>query len=461
MNCAPAGMLRGTARRCAASARANGWGVAKGGTEYRTVRVRWGEKNICLKICDLVPRNKNNAEKLEIKNMNIINDIKKTKYDCVIFGIGYVDYDKILKSFNRAELIQRKMIDCIHFNLKKINGQYISIIQQCLLLNIPHFCLGRDRLTELTSIGTSIFSNPKEIFSLLYYFLINSEYNEKKKKIKNDKIKNDKIKNDKIKNDKIINDKIINVKDNMEYNLRNNCPHFYNALIVENALYLIYNLHATLLRILKSKYYYVSFHYDQNKTRKKDINKRKIKKWKIFSILNETTYDQINNLRNKIKNSELYADYNISSEKNEINILIICDSICVDYLYNYIKNNFYLLHNVSPFYNKLYSLENKNTYKFTLSLFLFIIAPIAWTITFLIKYLYHIWIEFFTKGKIITVGGDKFFENDKLIDIQKKDFISDNNEDYFLKSLNEKDTQFETVSLLGGLLQWFKNKSRS
>ncbi|SBT42956.1 conserved Plasmodium protein, unknown function [Plasmodium ovale wallikeri] len=439
-------MLRGTARRCFTGTRANGWGVAEGGTEYRRVRVRWGEKNICLHICDLVPRNKNNAEKLEIKNMNIINDIKKTKYDCVIFGIGYVDYDKILKSFNRAELIQRKMIDCIHFNLKKINGQYISIIQQCLLLNIPHFCLGRDRLTELTSIGTSIFSNPKEIFSLLYYFLINSEYNEEKKKNSNDKISDDKI---------------VNVKDNIEYNLRNNCPHFYNALVVENALYLIYNLHATLLRILKSKYYYVSFHYDENISRKKDINKRKIKKWKFFSFFNETTYDQINNLRNKIKNSELYADYKISSEKNEINILIICDSICVDYLYNYIKNNFYLLHNVSPFYNELYSLENKNTYKFTLSLFLFIIAPIAWTITFLTKYLYRIWVEFFTKGKVITVGGDNFFENDKLIDIHQKDFISDNNEDYFLKSLNEKDTQFETVSLLGGLLQWFKNKSRS
>ncbi|CRG94703.1 conserved Plasmodium protein, unknown function [Plasmodium gallinaceum] len=403
--------------------------------EYKKLKLKWSDKNLSLSIFDINPSNKKNEEKLEIKNMSIIKHITKTKYDFVVLGIGYVDYHKILKSFNRANLVQRKMIDSIHSNLKKVNGQYISIIQQCLLLNIPHFCLGRDRLTELTSIGTAIFSNPKEIFSLLYYFIINSEENAKGK---NGIIENEKNKSDK------------------ENNLQNISPNFYRALIVENALYLTYNLHATLLKIIKSKYY-IPFDNERssNNSKKKNLKQR------ILSFFNETTHDQINKLRMQIRKTELYGDFQIPTEKKDISILIICDSVCVDYFYNLIQKKFSVWYNISPFYNELFNLEKKNTYKFTLSLFLFIIAPISWTITFLIKYLYYLWIEYFTKGKVITVGGDVFFKNSQLIDLDDNDMISKNNNDDFLKSLNNNKVEFETVSLLGGLLQWFKNKSRN
>ncbi|CRH01418.1 conserved Plasmodium protein, unknown function [Plasmodium relictum] len=432
-------MLKSIVLRCKNNINENiKWNIND--VEYKKLKLKWSDKNLALSIFDVSPCNKKNEEKLEIKNMSIIKHITKTKYDFVVLGIGYVDYHKILKSFNRANIVQRKMIDSIHSNLKKVNGQYISIIQQCLLLNIPHFCLGRDRLTELTSIGTAIFSNPKEVFSLLYYFIINSEENTKSK---NGVIEDKKNKND------------------IENNLQNISPNFYKALIVENALYLTYNFHSTLLKIIKSKFY-IPFGSDVSNNANKDKNvKKKNLKQKIFSFFNETAYDEINNLRKQIKKTELYSDFYIPPQKKDINILIICDSVCVDYFYNLIQKNFSLWHNVSPFYNELFSLEKKNTYKFTLSLFLFIIAPVAWAITLLIKYLYYSWIEYFTKGKVITVGGDAFFKNSQLIDLNEDDMISKNNYDDFLQSLNNNKIEFETVSLLGGLLQWFKNKSRN
>ncbi|GAW82579.1 hypothetical protein, conserved [Plasmodium gonderi] len=414
------------------------------GAECRKLKLKWDDKILSLHIFDLVPRNKNNAEMLEMKSMNIIKDMSKIKYDFVIFGIGYVDYDKILKSFNRAELVRRKMIDSIHSNLKKVNGQYISLIQQCLLLNIPHFCLGRDRLTELASIGTAIFSNPKEIFSLVYYFLINSD----KTNI----------------NNRDISDESWKKKDDMELNLENNSPHFYHALVAENALYLIYNLHAILLKVLKSHFYVPpndSFkNSNNNKYDTNNLNKKNFKE-KLCSFFKETTYDQINAFRNQINKTQLYSDYELSSEKKDIKILIICDAICVDYFCNYVKSNLHLWKNVSPFYHELFVLEKKNTYKFALSLFLFIIAPIAWIVTFLLKYLYHLWVEYFTKGKVITVGGDIFFQDSKLIDINDENSDSSKNYEQIFRSIHPNKEQFETVSLLGGLLQWFKNKSRS
>ncbi|SCM04159.1 conserved Plasmodium protein, unknown function [Plasmodium chabaudi chabaudi] len=436
-------MFRSLALRCKTKTKGQvKWKINENNVEYKNLKIKWDDKNVDLQICDLLPSNRSNIELLELKNMNIIKDIKKTKFDCVIFGIGYVDYDKILKSFNRADLVQRKAIDSIHANLKKVNGQYISIIQQCLLLNIPHFCLGRDRLTELTSIGTAIFNNPKEILSLLYYFLVNSEQNDKSNIQSNNNLE---IK-----------------KDEDEYNLQNNAPNFYNALVQENALYLIYNFHATLLRILRSKYYIPPYMTPSNinytNIGNKGQNTAHLKK-SVFSFFNETTYDIINNMRNTIRKSGLYSEFEIPQGKKDINILIICDSICVDYFYNYIKKNFNQWYNISPFYNELYTLEKKNTYKFVLALFLFIIAPVAWTLTFLIKYGYELWVEYFTKGKAITVGGNPFFKNSRLIDINEIDNNPEIN-DNFVNSINKKNIQFETVSALGGLMQWFKNKTR-
>ncbi|SOV19507.1 conserved Plasmodium protein, unknown function [Plasmodium sp. gorilla clade G2] len=422
--------------------------------EFKKLQMKWNDININFNMCDVVPSNKSNKEKLEIKSLNLIKHMNKNKYDFVVFGIGYVDYDKILKSFNRANLIQRRMIDSIHVNLKKVNGQYISIIQQCLLLNIPHFCLGRDRLTELTSIGTALFSSPKEILSILYYFLINSEEQTTKRELKQEETIKNKTKNNN------------NNNDNMEYNLEYNSPNFYKALITENALYLLYNLHANLLKILKSKYYnppYVnnSEQYDKYMNYGKEKKNNKYYKQKFLSFFNETTYDKINMLRNQIKRSEIYNDFYIPAEKKNVNILIICDSVCIDYFYHLVQTNLPYWHNVSPFYNELFSLEKKNTYKFTLSIFLFIIAPIAWTLTFLLKWFYNLWIEYFTKGKMITVGGDAFFNNSKLIDLNDTNQNIQDNYKQFLNTLNNDKAQFETISLLGGLLQWYKNKSRN
>ncbi|SOV25228.1 conserved Plasmodium protein, unknown function [Plasmodium sp. DRC-Itaito] len=426
--------------------------------EFKKLQMKWNDININFNMCDVVPSNKSNKEKLEMKSLNLIKHMNKNKYDFVVFGIGYVDYDKILKTFNRANLIQRRMIDSIHVNLKKVNGQYISIIQQCLLLNIPHFCLGRDRLTELTSIGTALFSSPKEILSILYYFLINSEDEMTKRELKQEDTIKNKTKNNNNNNN--------NNNDNMEYNLEYNSPNFYKALITENALYLLYNLHANLLKILKSKYYnppYVnnSEQYDKYMNYGKEKKNNKYYKQKFLSFFNETTYDKINMLRNQIKKSEIYNDFYIPAEKKNVNILIICDSVCIDYFYHLVQTNLPYWHNVNPFYNELFSLEKKNTYKFTLSIFLFIIAPIAWTLTFLLKWFYNLWIEYFTKGKMITVGGDAFFNNSKLIDLNDTNQNIQDNYKQFLNTLNNDKAQFETISLLGGLLQWYKNKSRN
>ncbi|EUD69414.1 hypothetical protein C922_00277 [Plasmodium inui San Antonio 1] len=441
-------MLRISGRRCknSASAASTKWKSSDSPpTQYRKISLKWGEKNLSLHVFDLVPRNKNNAEILEMKSMNIIKDISSTNYDFAIFGIGYVDYDKILKSFNRAELVRRKMIDSIHSNMKKVNGQYISPIQQCLLLNVPHFCLGRDRLTELASIGTAIFSNPKEIFSLLYYFLVNSD---KAVSGSSDVAP---------RGDR-------NKRDDIELNLENHAPHFYHALIAENALYLIYNLHAILLKVFRSKFYHPpnGSHQDRSRNKYETSNlEKKGFKQKLLSFFNETTYDEINEFRNQMKKTELYAEYELSPEKKDVKILVVCDTICVDYFCNYVKKNLHLWKDVTPFYHEIFVLEKKSTYKFSLSLFLFIFAPVAWTLTLLLRYLYHLWVEYFTKGKIITVGGDAFFQNSKLIDTSDENSDLDKNYHELLTSLHHDKAEFETVSLLGGLLQWFKNKSRS
>lgn len=443
-------MLRISARRYKQSASAAGtkWkGSDSPATYYRKISLKWEETNVSLHVFDLVPANKSNAEMLEMKNMNIIRDMSKTNYDFAIFGIGYVDYDKILRSFNRAELVRRKMIDSIHSNLKKVNGQYISLIQQCLLFNVPHFCLGRDRLTELASIGTAIFSNPREIFSLVYYFLVNS--------------------------DKAVSgssdvppctDGHEKKKGDVELSLENNAPHFYHALVAENALYLIYNLHAILLKVFRSKLYVPPNGSHQNgrsnKYETSNLERAGLKE-KLLSFFNETTYDQINSFRNQMKKTELYAEYELSPEKKEVKILVVCDAICVDYFCNYVKKNLHLWKNVHPFYHEIFALEKKNAYKFSLSLFLFIFAPAAWTLTLLLRYLYHLWVEYFTKGKVITVGGDAFFQDSKLIDISGDNPERDKNYSEVLTSLHNGKPEFETVSLLGGFLQWFKNKSRS
>ncbi|ANQ09434.1 Uncharacterized protein PCOAH_00046120 [Plasmodium coatneyi] len=441
-------MLRISGRRCKHSVSAAGskWKSSDSpGTEYRKINLKWDETNISLHVFDLVPRNKNNAEILEMKSMNIIKDMSKANYDFAIFGIGYVDYDKILKSFNRAELVRRKMIDSVHANMKKVNGQYVSLVQQCLLLNVPHFCLGRDRLTELASIGTAIFSNPKEVFSLLYYFLINS-----------DKAASG--------NSDVHSHRDAYKKNDVELNLENHAPNFYHALIAENALYLIYNLHAILLKVFRSKFYVPPNDSHQNRSSNKyetsNLKKQSLKE-RLLSFFNETTYDQINAFRNQMKKTELYAEYELGLEKKEVKILVVCDTICVDYFCNYVKKNLHLWKNVTPFYHEIFALERKNAYKFSLSLFLFIVAPAAWTLTLLLRYLYHLWVEYFTKGKVITVGGDAFFQDSKLIDTSDDNPDLDKNYNQLLTSLHQDKAQFETVSLLGGFLQWFKNKSRN
>ncbi|KJP86939.1 hypothetical protein AK88_03448 [Plasmodium fragile] len=441
-------MLRISGRRCKHSLSAAGtmWKSSDSpGAQYRKISLKWDETNISLHVFDLVPRNKSNAEMLEMKSMNIIKDMSKTNYDFAIFGIGYVDYDKILKSFNRAELVRRKMIDSIHSNMTKVNGQYISLIQQCLLLNVPHFCLGRDRLTELASIGTAIFSNPKEIFSLVYYFLINSD-----KAVSGTSDVPPRQDGHK--------------KDDRELNLENHAPNFYQALIAENALYLIYNLHAILLKVFRSKFYVPPNDSHQCRSRNKyetsNLEKESLKE-RLLSFVNETTYDQINTFRNQMKKTELYAEYELGPERKEVKILVVCDTICVDYFCNYIKKNLHLWKNVTPFYQEMFVLEKKNAYKFSLSLFLFIFAPAAWTVTHLLRYFYNLWVEYFTKGKAITVGGDAFFQDSKLIDTSDDNPDLDKNYHELLTSLNHDKAEFETVSLLGGVLQWFKNKSRN
>lgn len=383
---------------------------------------------------------------LEMKNMDIIKYIKTEKVDMAIFGIGYVDYDKILKSFNRAHIIKNKNIDSVHTNLKKVNGQYTSIIQQCFLLNIPHFCLGRDRLTEMSSIGSAIFSNPKEVLSLVYYFIVNSSSKGGSKGQKENNASTNK--------DDIVTDT----------NLSKLAPNFYKALIVENALYLSFNIHAKLLQILKSDLYIppneMGMHGNREHIKRGTSTKKENIAHKMTSFFKETTHDQIKNLRNRILQSELHYNFDTSDEKKDLRILIVCDTICVDYFFHFLLKNFPTWHNVPPFYNELFNLEKKNSYKYSLSLFLFFMAPLAWTITLLIKYFYYLWVEYFTKGKVITVGGDIFFRDSKLIDLQE-DTNNPIEEEHFEQTLKKKKRDFETVSLLGGLLQWFKDKSRN
>lgn len=423
-------------------------------TEYKKLKIQWKKKNIYFDIFDVSPCNKKNAEMLEIKNMDIIKYMKTEKVDMVIFGIGYVDYDKILKSFNRAHIIKNKNIDSVHINLKKVNGQYTSIIQQCLLSNIPHFCLGRDRLTEMASIGSAIFSNPKEVLSLVYYFIVNSA---PKRRNKRQMGNNDTIDTDDITTDT---------------NLSKLAPNFYKALIVENALYLSYNIHAKLLQILKSDLYVppheMGMHGNReqikrgtttNNTNTTNTKKKYITE-KMTSFFKETTHDQIKSLRNRIVQSELHYNFDLSDGKKDLHILVLCDTICVDYFFHFLLKNFPTWYNVPPFYNELFNLEKKNSYKYSLSLFLFVMAPFAWTITLLIKYFYYLWVEYFTKGKVITVGGDIFFQDSKLIDLQE-DTNNPIEEEHFEQTLKKKKRDFETVTLLGGLLQWFKDKSRN
>lgn len=412
-------------------------------TEYRKVRIQWKKRNICFEIFDVSPCNKKNVEMLEVKNMNIIKYIKKAKLDMVIFGIGYIDYHKILKTFNRAHLIKNKNIDAVHLHLRKANGQYTSLIQQCLLLNIPHFCLGRDRLTELASIGSAIFSSPKEILFILYYFLVNSASKEK--------------------NTSHENNVSLNKNDIMEdSNISNLAPNFYKALIVENALYLAYNIHAKLLQITKSEFYIPATKVEahEKKVNTEANNTKESIREKIKLFFEETAHDQIHSLRNKILQSELYYNFFIPDEKKDINILIICDTICVDYLFQYIQKNFAALYNVPPFYKELFTFEKKNSYKYSLSLFLFVFAPFAWALTLLIKYIYYLWVEYFTKGKVITVGGDMFFRDSKLIDFDEDRNLSVE-DNHFEETIKKKKKDYETVSLMGGLLQWFKDKSRN
>lgn len=54
-----------------------------------------------------------------------------------------------------------------------------------------------------------------------------------------------------------------------------------------------------------------------------------------------------------------------------------------------------------------------------------------------------------------------FFPNSNLIDLNDTNENIQNDYKQFLNTLNNDKVEFETISLLGGLLQWYKNKSRN
>lgn len=419
---------------------------------FKQLKFKWDRHNINVSILDICPSNRKNVEELELKTMKAVQYITKVKYDFVVLGIGYMDYDKMLRLFNRANLIKKKNMEPVHANLRTVNGQYISFVQHCVLHNIPHFCLGRDRLTELASVGTALFRFPKEIISLLYYYIVNSE----------------EIDSNKITTNSTDKGTYQNVAS--DNNLLKTAPNFYKAFVSENALYLLYNLHAKLLYITKSPWY-IPFDdkcnkhstsdtsYEMESQGNKNETAKKKKQNKIISFFTETTYDQIHTLRSQMKKTELYSNFQISSEQKDIHVLLICDSICVDYLYNFMKQNFALWKNVHPFYNELINMEKRNPFKYSLVIFLFLIAPIAWTITLTFKFLYHLWIEYVTKAKSVSVGGDIFFKDQELIPwTEEENSATDIMKEELLKKTQP---ELEPVNLLGNWLQWYKNKSRN
>ncbi|CBZ51165.1 conserved hypothetical protein [Neospora caninum Liverpool] len=100
---------------------------------------------------------------------SLVKDFSGFEPDIVLLPLGYLDYSKILQKHSREALLKQGKMDAIDEALvaSVACGAYVPLIQRMLLLETPHFCVGRSKLSDISSLAERLFWLPVELYKLL------------------------------------------------------------------------------------------------------------------------------------------------------------------------------------------------------------------------------------------------------------------------------------------------------
>ncbi|KEP60305.1 UNVERIFIED_CONTAM: hypothetical protein HHA_289960 [Hammondia hammondi] len=100
---------------------------------------------------------------------SLVKDFSSFEPDVVLLPLGYLDYNKILQKHSKEALLkQGKMDDVDEALVASVScGAYVPLIQRMLLLETPHFCVGRSKLSDISALAERLFWLPVELYKLL------------------------------------------------------------------------------------------------------------------------------------------------------------------------------------------------------------------------------------------------------------------------------------------------------
>ncbi|KFH09080.1 putative transmembrane protein [Toxoplasma gondii VAND] len=100
---------------------------------------------------------------------SLVKDFSGFEPDVVLLPLGYLDYSKILQKHSKEALLkQGKMDDVDEALVASVScGAYVPLIQRMLLLETPHFCVGRSKLSDISALAERLFWLPVELYKLL------------------------------------------------------------------------------------------------------------------------------------------------------------------------------------------------------------------------------------------------------------------------------------------------------
>ncbi|PFH32072.1 hypothetical protein BESB_020130 [Besnoitia besnoiti] len=100
---------------------------------------------------------------------SLVKDLVRFEPDIVLLSLGYLDYSKILQKHSKEALLKRGKMDAIDEALiaSVPCGAYVPLLQRVFLLDLPHFCIGRSKLSDISALAERLFWLPFELYRLL------------------------------------------------------------------------------------------------------------------------------------------------------------------------------------------------------------------------------------------------------------------------------------------------------
>ncbi|OEH80036.1 uncharacterized protein LOC34618335 [Cyclospora cayetanensis] len=337
--------------------------------------VRWGPSQMDFFVCGLDPEPSGRVAKdeeaggrlkggdvgrecggkvLPRSPLSAIAAAQALRPNIVLFGLGYMDAEKVFETFSREALLRSGERDPVEKVIQCDNGQFIPMLQQVILEGTPYYLVGRDRLVEMGALGGELLFHPSEFYSLVWKLISRSKD-----------------------------------KEDLSRSLK-------KVLSEDSSEFCLLKIHQYLLE-------WTDAPMAAKQPPQEFTETTFTRKWIIGRNKSECQ------LRQRGKQFELARAPlpSLLKQKPNWKILVVCDAALEERLAGRLASELSEMRREGPRFKRMFELEDTSSTRFHLCLMLYVILPIATVCRFAWKRIKRAYLRYWVIGSTVTVSGDE------------------------------------------------------